>query len=90
MTGGSGATLGGLIGQDVADAENANCYWDMDTSGISDPTRGSGNISNDPGITGLTDADLKASLPSGFDPNIWRQSASFNGGYPYLADNVPR
>ena len=39
---------GGLIGQDVSDAQNTNAYWDMETSGIGNPAQGAGNIANDP------------------------------------------
>ena len=89
VTGGSGATVGGLIGQDVPDSQNTNSDWDMDTSGISDPSQGAGNIANDPGITGLTDAQFKSGLPAGFDKKVWKQKGSVNYGYPYLADNPP-
>lgn len=88
VDGGSGATAGALIGQDLSQA-NTDTYWDLDTSGISDPSGGAGNVSNDPGITGLTDTQLKSSLPTGFNKKVWKQSASINGGYPYLAGNPP-
>ena len=32
-------------------------------SALSDPAHGAGNVQNDPGITGLTDAQLKSALP---------------------------
>lgn len=86
---GAGATVGGAIGADAADAENSNLYWDLDTSGVSDPAQGAGNIKNDPGITGLTDTQLKSGLPAGFDPKIWRQNPKINNGYPYLINNPP-
>ena len=89
VSGGSGAVLGGILGQDVADSEISNAYWDLDTSGISDPTKGAGNIANDPGITGLTDAQLKSGLPAGFDKKVWHENAAVNGGYPYLVDLPP-
>jgi hypothetical protein len=62
----------------------------LDTSGISDPSRGAGDPANDPGITGLTDAQLKTGFPDGFDPKIWGQSPSINNGYPYLLANPPK
>ena len=34
-------------------------YWDLDTSGIADPSRGVGSPRNDPGVTGLSDAALE-------------------------------
>jgi hypothetical protein len=85
VSGGSGATVGGFIGSDASGTVNTDAYWNLDTSGISDPSRGAGNISNDPGITGLTTTQLTSGLPAGFDPSIWKQNASINGGYPYLA-----
>ncbi|MEI9931979.1 MAG: hypothetical protein WDM89_15935 [Rhizomicrobium sp.] len=89
VTGGSGATLGGVIGRDVSNATNASSYWDLDTSDISNPAQGAGNIANDPGLIGLSDAQLQSGLPSGFNPNIWVQSESINNGYPYLIANPP-
>jgi hypothetical protein len=86
----NGAVLGGLVGRDDTAAHgNFNAYWDLDTSGISNPSQGAGNIANDPGITGLTDAQLKSALPAGFDPAIWGQKKSINNGYPYLLANPP-
>jgi hypothetical protein len=89
VTGGSGTDIGGLIGEDAAPPAITAAYWDLDTSGISDPSRGAGNVANDPGITGLSDTQLKAQLPSGFDKNVWQQKANINSGYPYLFENVP-
>jgi hypothetical protein len=81
---------GGLVGYDPDTAGPfANTDWDLDTSGIGDPSQGAGNIANDSGITGLTDAQLKSALPAGFDPAIWGQNASINNGYPYLLANPP-
>ena len=90
VSGGSNATVGGLIGQDASDAQNTSDYWDLDTSGISNPAQGAGNIANDPGITGLTTQQFQSSLPAGFDKNVWKEKASINGGYPYLIDNPPQ
>jgi hypothetical protein len=90
VLGGSGATLGGLIGEDVAASPMiTDTYWDLDTSGVSNPSQGAGNVTNDPGITGLADTQLKSGLPSGFDRKVWQQKATVNGGYPYLIDNSP-
>jgi hypothetical protein len=80
--------VGGLIGDDEPD-DLTNDYWDLETSGITDPSQGAGNVSNDPGITGLTDAQLKSGLPAGFDLTIWAQSPDINNGYPYLLANPP-
>jgi hypothetical protein len=79
---------GGLLGQDYS--TTAHSYWDFDTSGISNPDQGAGDPLNDPGITGLTDAQLKSALPAGFDPNVWGQNASINNGWPYLLANPPQ
>jgi hypothetical protein len=79
---------GGIVGADLGEADSAE-YWDLDASGIGDPSQGAGNIANDPGLTGLTDAQLKSGLPDGFDPAIWGQSPNINNGYPYLLANPP-
>jgi M26 IgA1-specific Metallo-endopeptidase N-terminal region len=79
---------GGLLADDTGGTTSAS-VWDMDTSGIANPSQGAGNIANDPGIMGLSDAALKSALPSGFDPAVWGQSASINNGYPYLLANPP-
>ena len=79
---------GGLLGGDFGTAKTA--YWDFDTSGIADPGQGAGAPRNDPGITGLTNAQLKSGLPDGFDPNIWSQDVNINNGWPYLLANPPQ
>lgn len=81
------AHVGGLIGQDMHTV--ALSYWDLDTSGISDPAQGAGNIKNDSGITGLTTAQFQSGLPAGFDPAVWREKPKINNGYPYLLANPP-
>jgi hypothetical protein len=82
--------LGGFLGYDGLVAGSiAKSYWDLDTSNIDDPSRGAGNIANDPGITGLTDVQLKSGLPDGFDPAVWGQNPNINNGYPYLLANPP-
>jgi hypothetical protein len=83
------ATVGGLVGYDGG-ATNANCYWDLDTSGITDPAQGAYSPRNDPGLVGLSDAQLKSGLPAGFDPAVWGQNPNINNGYPYLLANPPR
>jgi hypothetical protein len=80
---------GGFIGFDDNPGDIASGFWDLTTSGISNPARGAGNVKNDPGIAGLTDDQLKSGLPAGFDPQVWGQSASINNGYPYLLANPP-
>jgi hypothetical protein len=88
--GGSGAAVGGFIGGFSRKAEMLDDYWDLDTSGVSDPSQGAGNEANVPGITGLSDAALKAGLPADFDPAIWGQKRKINHGYPYLLANPPQ
>src|SRR5439155_15975348 len=81
--GGPAATIGGFIGGDYYRHKRnyiSFADWDLDTSGISDPSQGAGNIPNDPGITGLTDAQLTSALPDGFDPNVWGENANINNG----------
>jgi hypothetical protein len=89
LSGGGDAAIGGLIGQDLAQTGNGSDYWDLDTSGVSDPSQGAGNVANDPGIAGLSDSQLKSGLPVGFDPSIWAQKSRINGGYPYLINTPP-
>jgi hypothetical protein len=82
--------IGGLIGGDFSTNGNiVGTYWDTDTSGITNPSQGAGNIANDPGITGLTTQQLQSGLPRGFDPKIWAENASINNGFPYLINNPP-
>jgi hypothetical protein len=84
-------SAGGLIGEDDSVSGNlSDTYWDTDTSGISDPSQGAGNIPNDPGITGLTTAQFQSGLPSGFDPVVWGEDPNVNNGFPYLLANPPR
>jgi len=87
---GPSSYLGGLIGVEVPTSTgNKWDYWDLDTSGISNSAQGAGFPANDPGISGLSDVELKSGVPSGFDFAVWRQSPDINGGYPYLLSNPP-
>jgi hypothetical protein len=88
VTGGSGHT-GGFAGDDLGETIGT-AYWDTDTSGIADPAQGAGDPLYDPGILGLTTAQLTAQLPFGFDRKHWRQNPGINNGYPYLAANPPQ
>ena len=81
--GGTRLLVGGSIGFDKTMSVQSS-YWDLDASGISDPSQGAGSPANDPGITGLSDAALKSGLPSGFDPGVWGSNPAINGGLPYL------
>jgi hypothetical protein len=78
---------GGLIGSNERSGTLSIDYWDIDTSGLDDAC---GHFPDRClGASGLTDAQLKAGLPAGFDPAIWGQKADFNNGYPYLLANPP-
>jgi hypothetical protein len=44
-------------------------------------SQGAGNVANDPGLTGLSDAQLKSALPAGFDPAVRGQNPSIDNGY---------
>jgi hypothetical protein len=90
VTVGSNGTAGGFVGEDLTATRNiSSSYWDMDASGIGNPSQGAGNIANDPGITGLSDTQLKSGLPAGFDKSIWKEKSAINGGNPYLIANPP-
>ncbi len=88
VAGGTDAVVGGSVADDEGGTNNS-IYWDLDTSGIGDPSQGAGNVANDPGLTGLTDTQLKSGLPAGFDPTIWAENPTINNGYPYLIANPP-
>jgi The GLUG motif len=89
VSGDGAAIIGGLMGQDTVQSGITDSYWALDTSGVSDPSKGAGNVANDPGIKGLSDAQLKSGLPSGFNKRVWKEKAPVNSGYPYLIDNSP-
>lgn len=77
--------VGGLVGLRQKTAHFTSSYWDLDTSGRKKPC-GYGACKD---VTRLTDAQLKAGLPKGFDPKIWGSDPNINGGYPYLLANPP-
>lgn len=80
---GSGES-GGLVGVYNRNLSiNNTSYWDTGTSGQSQGA-GAGTPSNPSEIVGLSTSQLKASLPTGFDPAVWAISPSVNSGYPYL------
>jgi len=87
VTGEQGYT-GGFVGDDPLEQVSFG-YWDTDTSGISDPEQGAGFPADDPGITGVTTAQLQSKLPYGFDRQYWRIDSNVNGGLPYLRNNPP-
>ncbi len=67
----------------------ASAYWDTNTSGVTDLSKGAGNVSNAPGITGIKTAKLRAGLPAGFDAATWGISSDINNGFPYLIGEPP-
>jgi hypothetical protein len=75
--------VGGFIGKFWSGVATLD-YWDVDTSGYDN-----GCEKRCAGVKGLTDAQLKSGLPSGFDPAIWGQKPNINNGYPYLLANPP-
>lgn len=84
VTGVDSDVIGGVVGSDNGDFTDT--YWDTTTSGLS---QGAGNIDNDPGLTGLTNRQLKSGLPTGFASTIWKEKRTVNRGFPYLIRNPP-
>ncbi|HEY1613211.1 MAG TPA: GLUG motif-containing protein [Rhizomicrobium sp.] len=88
---GASEATGGLIGSDESQSGSVtNSYWDTDSSGITNLGQGAGTPANDPGITGLSTAQLQTGLPAGFDPSIWAETPAINNGLPYLIANPPQ
>jgi len=67
----AGATVGGLIANAFDGASITNAYWDTSTSGQATSDGGAG----------LTTAQLRTALPSGFDGN-WGNTPNLS--YPFL------
>jgi hypothetical protein len=78
---------GGFVGWNRAPVglDYTDAYWDTTTSGT---TKAVGEGHSAP-ITGLTTTQLQSGLPAGFDPSIWGENATINGGLPYLLANPP-
>jgi len=89
VTGGS-ALMGGFVGEDTGAPHFPYDIWDLDTSNVSDPSKGAGNVSNDPSTLGLTTAQLQSGLPAGFEASVWGQNPAINNGLPYLLQNPPQ
>ncbi len=82
------ALIGGLVGFDEADSGAiTTSYWDMSTSGITNPGQGAGNVPNDTGITGATTTTLQAALDPNWDPTVWGLLPGVS--YPYLLWQSP-
>jgi len=89
-TGGTDSVVGGFVGYDGSSSGSlGDCYWDTDTSGITNPSQGAGYPSNDSGITAKTTKQLQSGLPKGFDSAIWAEKKTVNNGLPYLKANPP-
>jgi filamentous hemagglutinin family protein len=85
---GATASIGGLVGLDEADAGAiTTSYWDMSTSGITNPAQGAGSTPNDAGITGATTATLQAGLDPNWDSGVWGILPGVS--YPYLQWQSP-
>jgi hypothetical protein len=82
----SGVHTGGFVADAESDAAFRHDYWDIATTGQSTGTM-DGNLR---GIDGLTDGQLKATLPDGFNPRVWGQDPNINNGWPYLLANPPQ
>lgn len=90
VTAGANSYVGGLVGDDASQSGDLDdTYWDTDLSGITNLSQGAGNIANDPGIAGLTTAQLQSGLPAGFSLAVWGEESNINNGLPYLIKNPP-
>jgi len=77
----SGTThVGGSVGS--SGGTFTDVFWDMETSGIG-ATQGSGDVTNQVGLTGETTSALQASLLTGFNATTWNIVAGKS--LPYLA-----
>jgi filamentous hemagglutinin family protein len=79
------AEIGGLVGTD--DGTITTSYWDMQTSGITNPAQGAGSAPNDAGITGATTATLQTALDPNWNSSVWGIVAGIS--YPYLQWQSP-
>lgn len=82
-------TVGGFIGYDPLESVS-NGYWDLETSGVSDPNQGAGFPRDDASIRGLTTVQLQNRLQPGFSRKLWHLDPNINGGFPYLRDAPPQ
>jgi hypothetical protein len=85
VSGGTGSSVGGFTGFDYLGTYSDD-YWDTTTSGITALSQGVGNIANDTGVAGLSTTQMQSGLPTGFDPAVWGENPSINGGLPYLLE----
>lgn len=83
--------IGGSIGVDLAQqGSNDLVFWDLDTSGITNPNQGAGNMFDDHGLKGVADGSIRKAMKRQFDSAIWAESGNINDGYPYLIANPPQ
>ncbi|HTT98944.1 MAG TPA: GLUG motif-containing protein [Rhizomicrobium sp.] len=81
---------GGLIGYEEApQGTELDNFWNLDTSTITDPSHGAGNVSYDKGVKGIPDSNFRKGTMRNFDGAIWTQKSSVNNGYPYFIANPP-
>ncbi len=89
-SGASTSYIGGLAGGNAdltygGPGTIGNSYWDTILSGISDLSKGVGNVSNEAGVTGLTTAQMKAGgWYNNWDTEITNPTTSvwyLNGGH---------
>lgn len=77
---GSAQSRGGFEGFDSS-GTITNSYWNTATSGISNTTKGVGNVVSAGGLTGKTTSNLQNVALAGFDTTIWGTSSAT---YPWL------
>ena len=65
--------VGGFVGWAQQPANFSNTYWDLHTSGVGDPSKGCGNLSNCSGVVGLATKDFKGKIPGGLNTPDWMQ-----------------
>lgn len=79
--------VGGSIADRSDNTAVTSVYWDTDTSGTD---VGVGNNGSSDGVVGLSTTQFQSGLPAGFDPSVWTEDGTTNGGYPYLINNPPQ
>jgi hypothetical protein len=85
---GTGSYVGGLVGFDQTDAGAiTSSYWNTQTTGVSESSQGTGNLPNEPGVTGMTTTQLQSALPSGFSGSVW--GTVNTATFPYFAWQIP-
>lgn len=91
---GNGSFVGGIDGrnenwQSVVYGTVTNSYWNSETSGV---VHGTGSALTNAAWevgAGLTTAQLKSGVPTGFDPAVWAIIGPVNSGYPSLQWQIP-